>query len=121
MLLLLASACATAGCGADTVLWLQVEAPLVVPAACDSLSVNVNRAAGMVAFGQTFDLSQGPQFPLTLSLISQSSADVGVPLTVTVAALKGAALAQPWSSQSTQTTLTQGQLTQVFVQLCECP
>jgi hypothetical protein len=93
----------------------------VVPAACDTVQVNVSRSDGTPAFGQSFDLSQGPQFPLTLSLVAQNDADVSVPLTVAVAALKGSALAQPWASRSVQTSLAAGQLTQAVVQLCECP
>jgi hypothetical protein len=110
-----------AGCGSETVLWLRIEAPLLVPQQCDSVDVNVRRSDGTAAFGQVYDLSQGPPFPLTLSLVAQTPADVGVPLTVSVQALKSGALAQPWATYSSQTTLPDGQLTQMLVPLCDCP
>jgi hypothetical protein len=110
-----------AGCGSETALWLRVEAPLVVPTACDSIDVDVARADGTAAFGQSYDLTQGPQFPLTLSLVAQTNADVSVPLTVTVAALKAGALVKPWATKSAQVTLSGGQLTPLTIQLCECP
>jgi hypothetical protein len=117
----LALASFIAGCGSETALWLRVEAPFVVPSACDSLEVNVSRADGTAAFGQSYDLSHGPQFPLTLSLVAQSNADVSVPLTVTVAALKGGALVKPWASKNAQATLRGGDLTPLTIQLCQCP
>lgn len=119
------AACALAlffmGCGSETVLWLRVEAPFTVPAQCDGLDVNVSRADGSPAFGQSYDLTQGPDFPLTLSLVAQSSLDIGVPLNVSVEALKSGALAEPWASRTSQTTLASGQLTQLLVPLCQCP
>jgi hypothetical protein len=110
-----------AGCGSETVLWLRIEAPLLVPQQCDSLDVNVRRTDGTAAFGQVYDLSQGPSFPLTLSLVAETPADVGVPLTVSVQALKSGALAEPWATYTAQATLPNGQLTQMLVPLCECP
>jgi hypothetical protein len=110
-----------AACGSETALWLRVEAPFVVPSACDTLEVDVSRADGTAAFGQSYSLGQGQQFPLTLSLVAQSNADISVPLTVTVAALKGGSLVKPWATRSVQTTLAGGQLTPLTLQLCQCP
>jgi hypothetical protein len=112
---------AAAGCASETVLWVRIEAPFLVPQQCDSVDVNVRRSDGSAAFGQAYDLSQGPSFPLTLSLVAQTPTDVDVPLSVSVEALKSGALAQPWAMRTSEATLPSGQLTQLLVPLCDCP
>ena len=108
-------------CGPQTALWVRVEAPLLVPDDCDALQLDVTRPDGSSAFTKSYDLTQGPSFPLTLSLSAETSADVGVALSVEAQALKAGTLARTWAKKTTQVTLTKGELTPVVVQICECP
>jgi hypothetical protein len=110
-----------AACGPQTALWIRVEAPLLVPDDCDALQLSVTRPDGSSAFAKSYDLSQGPSFPLTLSLSADTNADVGVALNVEAQALKAGALARTWAARTTQVTLVRGQLTSMVVPICECP
>ncbi len=109
-------------CGPDAAVWLQVEAPLVVPSEADALHVVVVRASGASAFDKTYDLSKGPQFPLTLTLTNDDSANFDPSgLTVTCTALLAGSEAKPWSQASGNVVLEPGQIATLTLQMCNCP
>jgi hypothetical protein len=101
-----------AGCSPEAVLWIQVTSPLRVPDQTDAARFDVSRASdGTLVFARTYDLTSGPQFPLTLSLTTRHPDDMGVPLEISVDALLQGAFADPWSCATVDATLTAGQTT----------
>ncbi|MBK7864903.1 MAG: hypothetical protein IPJ65_41160 [Archangiaceae bacterium] len=110
-------------CGPQAVLFLRVEAPLVVPDQCDALQVRVRRdsALAMPAIDTTFSLLNGPQFPLTLDVQARQPSDFEPrTLFVEVNALKDSAPAFEWAHGSAQTTLHDGAVSPVLIKLCDC-
>jgi hypothetical protein len=109
-----AAALALAGCNGGTTLFLDVGAPFAVPSQCNALSIQVTRLSdGHLAYEAVQPLgAAGPQFPLTESLDAVPD-DVGVPLSVTVAALNGPSPAAPWATATAQTTLAAGRVTRL--------
>lgn len=112
----------TLGCGPDAGLWLRVEAPLVVPDDVDGLHIQVQRASGDSVFDHTYDLSNGPQFPLTLALTNADPANLATEsLTVAATALQGGAQARPCAQASGSAQLQRGQITQLTLGMCQSP
>jgi hypothetical protein len=113
---------ALAGCAPPAALWLQVEAPLTVPAQCDGLAVEVTRAAdGSPLFDQTYQLSGAQQFPLTLTLKEERPERVdNGPMTVRVQALKEGLLAAPWAEGAGVVSLEPDVLVPLVIRLCDC-
>jgi hypothetical protein len=112
--------CLSACGGPNAALWLRVEAPLVVPDAADELHVTVDRGGANI-FDRTYDLSNGPQFPLTLALTTTNEANIGSAVTVTVTALLKGAIAQPWATKQDSVSLSDGDYSELTMVLCECP
>lgn len=112
-----------AGCGDPlSAFWVRIEAPLRVPEDVDAVTITADRKNGSPAFSQRFDLSQGPRFPLTLSLEAHESAQLGAPdWTVNVEAFKGSTRARPWAIGNQAARLTRGQVAPVTIKLCDCP
>jgi hypothetical protein len=109
------------GCGPKGALWLQVNAPLVVPQSCDGLEIMVHHAPdGGMLFDQTYALTQSEQFPLTLELTAEHGQDFGAPLTVEATALKSGQLAAPWAEAAYPVTLSSGQVTYLTLSICAC-
>ena len=111
------------GCGPDAAVWLRVEAPLQVPEECDTLEVKVHRGAadGPLSFEGRYPLGTDQSFPATLSLRNDSQENLTQTLTISVRALKGEALAAPWSSAEATAQLRAREWTPVSVALCDCP
>ena len=111
-----------AGCGPDAAIWLRVEAPFTVPDQVNALRVQAQTPANTVLFDHNYDLSKGPQFPLTLTLTNSDSVNLGsTGVNVTASALSGSALAQPWSQASGNVVLVKGEIVALTLQICECP
>lgn len=94
---LLAALCLL-GCGPAADLWLRVEAPFLVPAECDGLSVHVEQADdGKTLFDRDYPLTAADPFPVTLSLFTRNAARIGpARLRVLVTArLRGEAVGPP--------------------------
>lgn len=108
------------GCGPDAALWVRVEAPLVIPEACDAVDLTVTRLDGHVAFAETRDVSGLPRFPLTLMLANEVAANVSAQFEVRVVALKAGQRARPWAEAAATTTLERGKTTEVLLKLCDC-
>jgi hypothetical protein len=115
LLALLATAC-----GPEAAIWLRVEAPLRVPEDADALTVEVRKGAvdGGVSFSERFALS-GQRFPATLTLTAPTADQLGT-FFVSASALKGAALAQPWSTATGTVELTKGRVSELTLKLCAC-
>jgi hypothetical protein len=109
------------GCGSSPELYVRIEAPLLVPQACDGVTVHVSKPDAGTAFDQTYDLATANlAFPVSLLLDAASADDLGVPLTVTATALKNNSPATAWATTQQSVTLTQGQLTTLTLELCDC-
>jgi hypothetical protein len=105
-----------AACGPSPVLYTEVDAPFVVPDDCDTLAVEIARADGGLAFDASYALSAPQQFPLE-QLFDADPADLGIPLEVTVTALKGGAKVADGGSESLPATLAGGQLVRLLFTL----
>lgn len=110
-------------CGPEAALWLRVEAPLQTPTESDALEVEV-RAGGATGDGvhaETYALDSDTPFPATLTLYTHRKERTAEALWIQVRALKGAALARPWSSGWTTAQLESGRFVESVVRLCDCP
>lgn len=110
-------------CGRPSVAWLHIEAPLRVPEDANALRVEVEAAgSGKMQLERVYDLSTGPSFPLTLSLVEDeplASTDRG--RVVRVWALRDGTVARSWSHASREFELTEGHVVDVPIELCDCP
>lgn len=114
--------CLTSACGPEAALWVRVEAPLVVPTECDALTLTLRRDGDPTpAFERTFELLDGPQFPLTASFTADGEVPLDEPLRVHAEALLDGQRAQPWSAAEQVLTLKRGETTRVTLELCDCP
>jgi hypothetical protein len=107
------------GCGPSSGLYLRVGAPLRIPEDCDGLSVQVKKGSA-VLFEHRYALSNKLEFPVTLNLVTDSTADEQQPLALTVKALHGTGLAAPWSTRTVPVSLVHHQVTPLDVKLCDC-
>ncbi len=103
-------------CGPDAGAWLTIEAPLRVPAQCDSVRVSAS-IEGRNIFDSARVIPPGQQFPQTLALYAAQPADEGKPVTIEVTALLGGNEATSWSKASGAVTLEHGKLVPVTVRL----
>lgn len=112
------------GCQPEAAVWVRLEAPLHVPTQCDSVTIDV-RVAGNpsapVLLSERFDLSDGPGFPLTLTLVEPDAADASRTLEVTANAFLGDALSAPWATASGQITPEEDELVPLVLKMCDCP
>lgn len=116
-----------AACGGASpagAVWLRIEAPLVVPTDCDAVRIQARRGqvgSSEPLLDKTWDLGRGPSFPLELSLVEDDRADLAEgPLRVTVQALNDGVLARPWSERAVEIRLTEGQIVERTIELCDC-
>jgi hypothetical protein len=110
-----------AGCGPSPVLYVRVEAPLLVPEACDALQMQIRRENN-TSFEKKFDLAAlKVQFPLGLLLDADAMAKLDGQFRISVSALKNGSLAKPWATREAVATLDRRKLTSVTVELCDCP
>jgi hypothetical protein len=107
------------GCGPEAVLWVKVEAPLVVPKDCDGLRLQVTRGSstGTSVFDRHFTLTN-TQFPLTVTLTTSDAANVGAPgLDVQATALLGGAPAASWAYTSGTAVLTKDRTSELDLKM----
>jgi hypothetical protein len=123
--LLLAALTLLLGCGGATPaagVWLQIEAPLVVPEAADNLEVALKRQRDATQlYARKYPLD-GRQFPATLFLSTANDDLVNEEaLTAEVRIHKGEVLAAPWAQTEASFVLVRGETQPVILKVCDCP
>lgn len=110
------------GCGGpETIVWVQVGAPLKVPDDVDELSILARwgGAGGDLAFERSYRLDPQLAFPVTLSLTSDEVGEEDV-LWVEASALKNGQQARPWARVAGETSPEKGAVTPLLLQMCDC-
>lgn len=114
-------AVSASGCGGPAAVFLRIEAPLVVPEQADAVRVEIDRATGGERLSEeTFDLHDGPSFPLTLTVETRRDELLDETLRVRATVLKDGAQATPWSSGEVDVVLKPRELTPATIKLCDC-
>ncbi len=109
-------------CGSPAaVLWVRVEAPLLVPEQCDALTLRTRSSPSEAPFWEErFSLLEGPSFPLTLSLQELDEAHVGRTLTVEAEAFLGEARSAQWAFVQGTVTSQASRLVSLTLRMCDC-